>query len=124
MFNAKIERLAFAIKIAEGWLPDENSLTYRNHNPGALRSSKFALGARDNFAYFLSDDIGFAALCYDIAMKCQGKTVTKLGPNSTLYDLIKVYTAETNPEKLENYTLIVEHITGISRNVKLRNFNI
>lgn len=123
MFNAKIEKFALAIKTAEGWLPMLPSLTYRNHNPGALRSSRFALGVRDNFAYFLSDEAGFAGLCYDLAMKCKGNTVTKLGPNSTIYELIKVYTTETNPVKLENYTLIVERITGMKRNVKLQSFN-
>jgi len=123
MINAKVERLAFAIKTAEGWLPEKNSLTFRNHNPGALRSSRFAIGERDNFAYFLSDDVGFVALCFDLAMKCQGKTATGLRPISTLYDLIKVYTAETDPQKLENYTLVIEKITGLSRNIELNYFN-
>lgn len=124
MINSKIEKLAFAIQTAEGWLPEKNSLTYRNHNPGALRSSRFALGTRDNFAFFLSDRIGFLALAYDLALKCQGKTVTRLRPDSTLEDLIKVYTAETNIRTLENYIQIVCRITGVSRTARLSYFQI
>lgn len=122
MFNAKIEKLAFAIKTAEGWLPKKNSLTYRNHNPGALRSSMLAIGTRDNFAYFLNDEIGFAALCYDLAQKCRGNTITMLRPTSALHELIRIYTAETNPAKLENYIRVVEQITGMSRHARLEDF--
>ncbi len=114
--------LATGIMTAEGWYPVTGSLTYRNHNPGALRSSPFSIGNRDNFALFINDDVGFFALCWDLAKKCKGETVTALGPNSTLYDLIKVYTAETDPERLNNYVMVVERIANVLRNTPLIHF--
>ena len=122
MINAKIQRLAWAIMIAEGWDPTNNSLTYRNHNPGALRSSPFALGTRGGFAYFLNDSVGFLALCWDLAKKCRGETKTRLGTQSTVELMIRIYTAEKDPEKLENYLRIVEAITGKDRKTKLEYF--
>jgi len=122
MINAKIQRLAWAIMIAEGWDPTNNSLTYRNHNPGALRSSPFALGTRGGFAYFLNDSVGFLALCWDLAKKCRGETGTGLGTQSTVELMIRIYTAEKDPEKLENYLRIVEAITGQNRKTKLEYF--
>ncbi len=53
MINSEIEKFARAITIAEGWLPDKESRSFRNHNPGALRSSPIAIGQRNGFAYFL-----------------------------------------------------------------------
>lgn len=119
MINAKIEKLARAVVIAEGWLPDLPSISFRNHNPGALRRSIFEIGQRDNFAYFLNDTIGFFALCYDLSKKCRGETITSLKPDSDLEDLIRTYTAEQDIDKLENYIKIVERITGKNRTTKL-----
>ena len=114
--------LAIGIAMAEGWSPDDKSLTYRNHNPGALRSSPFAIGTRNKFALFVNDGVGFFALCWDLAKKCKGETVTDLGPNSTLYDLIKVYTAETDPERLNNYVMVVQRIANVERSTPLIHF--
>ena len=122
MINSKIDKLARAITIAEGWLPDSPSLSFRNHNPGALRSSPFQLGVRDNFAYFLNDSVGFFALMWDLAKKCRGETRTNLGPKSTLEDLIRTYTAEQDLDKLNNYLRIIERITGRNRFTKLEYF--
>lgn len=122
MINRKIENLAYAIKIAEGWLPEKQSVTYSNHNPGALRSSPLAIGKRGGFAYFLNDQVGFLALCWDLAKKCRGETVTELNGESTVEKLIKIYTAETNEEKLENYLRIVELVTRKNRQTLLKYF--
>jgi len=122
MINAKLEKLARAITIAEGWLPESPSISFRNHNPGALKWSIFQLGSRDNFAYFLNDSIGFFSLMYDLALKCRGKTRTNLGPQSTIEDLVRTYTAEQDLEKLENYLKIVVRITGKSRTTPLSYF--
>ena len=122
MITSQIIMLATGIMTAEGWNPVSESLTYRNHNPGALRSSPFSIGSRDNFALFLNDTVGFFALCWDLAKKCKGETVTTLGPNSSLYDLIKVYTAETDPERLNNYVMVVERIANVLRNTPLIHF--
>jgi len=122
MINAKIQRLAWAIMIAEGWDSTNNSLTYRNHNPGALRSSPFALGTRGGFAYFLNDNVGFWALCWDLAKKCRGETVTGLTPQSTIEELVRVYTAETDLFKIKNYVWLAETITGKKKETKLEYF--
>ncbi len=111
---------------AEGWKPayiaganaDTATVSYKNHNPGNLRKSIFALGERGGFAYFYNDATGFFALQYDLMMKCLGKTSTPLTPDSTLGELLHVWTAASGDE-LENYTQLVEARTGISRGVKI-----
>jgi len=127
MITQKLTALAQAMAEYEGWLPDYNlfkqtqkgSVAYRNHNPGNLRISIFALGIRDGFAYFYNDATGFFAMCYDIFMKAQGKTSTELTGNSTLRDLIKVWSAGT-PEGIEKYTSFVCGRTGLTPDTKLK----
>jgi hypothetical protein len=127
MITEKIEKLARAMTTAEGWLPDQlasdihgaGTVSYRNHNPGNLRKSVFALGVRDGFAYFYNDATGFFALQFDLMRKAQGQTTTSLIPDSTLGELLSVYTAETG-QTLENYTLTVETLTGFSRAMKIK----
>ena len=122
MINFKIDRLARAITIAEGWLPEKESVSYRRHNPGNLKWSVFQLGRRNDFSYFLNDSVGFFALMFDLVCKCALKGKLNLGPKATLSELVKIYTAEQDLEKLENYLRIVERITGKNRNTKLEYF--
>lgn len=122
MINSKIDKFARAITIAEGWLPERESASYRRHNPGNLTWSIFQLGKKGNFSYFLNDSVGFFALCYDLCRKCKIHGSLKLGPAATIEELIKVYTAEKDPVKLENYLSIIERITGKSRATKLEYF--
>ena len=113
----------------EGWDPsgqkfntgEKPSVAYRNHNPGNLRSSIFEMGKRDGFAFFLSDFVGYFALQYDIMQKCRGKTITRLNGESTLHDLVRVYSGE-NLEVVENYVSHIEKRTGFSRTTKLETF--
>jgi len=119
MINSKIDKLARAITIAEGWLPEVESLSFRNHNPGALRHSIFDIGERNGFALFLNDSVGFFALCYDLAKKCRGETRTNLRPISTIEDLVRTYTAEQDLDKLENYIKIIERFSQRSRSTQL-----
>ena len=66
MITQKLINLTSAMAEFEGWTPQGSfdvgekapSRAYRNHNPGNLRSSPFALGTRDDFAFFISDEIG------------------------------------------------------------------
>lgn len=110
----------------EGWAPDKHpaakdggpSVAYRNHNPGNLRSSIFALGVRDGFAFFYNDATGMFAMRYDLMCKCQGKTRTTLNPDSILADLIKVYSASEG-EALDRYIQFVVAKTGLSADTKL-----
>lgn len=124
----KLRRLANAIVEFEGWksgAPLENvqstmSITWRNHNPGALRSSPFQAGKRDDFAYFMDDEIGYFALLYDLWIKCSGKSATGLTKESTLWEMIKVYSAE--PENIVNqYVRFLESRTGLKADTKISN---
>lgn len=127
MMTQSLTNLSQAIAEFEGWQPNEQgerahfspSVSYRNHNPGNLRLSPFALGVRDGHAYFLNDDIGFFALMWDIWMKSQGRTITRLNGNSTIEDLITVW-AEAPEKTRENYISHIEKRTGLSRNTKLK----
>lgn len=127
MITQKIKNLAIAMSEFEGWTAKTNaetstekpSVSYRNHNPGNLRRSPFALGTRDNFAYFLDDNIGLFALLWDIRQKCRGQTSTGLTGESDLADLIRVYSAESE-DVVANYIAFVEKKTEIPRDTKLK----
>ncbi len=95
------------------------SVSYRNHNPGNLRYSIFQLGVRDGFAYFYNDATGMFAMQYDIMRKCQGKTVTNLTGNSTVKELIKVYSTAMGKE-LDCYVRLICERTGIDENDKIK----
>jgi len=126
MITQKIVNLTNAMAEFEGWLPGDDSdtkglrpsVSYRNHNPGNLRSSIFQLGVRDGFAYFYNDFTGLFAMRFDIMRKCQGKTVTNLTGESILADLIKVYSAAEG-EALNNYMKFVCERTGFSPDMKI-----
>ena len=126
MITQKLISLVEAMAIYEGWIPGESStskdggpsVSYRNHNPGNLRSSIFQLGVRDGFAYFYNDDVGFFAMMYDIAMKCQGKTRTALRPDSKLHELIHVWSAGSAEGDLR-YAEYVCKRTGFDLNMRI-----
>ncbi len=110
----------------EGWAPDKHpnakkggpTVSYRNHNPGNLRSSIFALGVRDGFAFFYDDATGFFAMMFDLMRKCQGKTITNLTPDSTLKELIQVYSSSADEER-SNYVKFVCSRTGLTSDMKI-----
>ena len=111
-----IEKLAAAIKKFEGWYPGSRS--FRNNNPGNLRSSKFQAGQRDGFAFFKSCAIGQSALLWDLRQKCLGNTRTALTPESTLRDLIFTW-SETDQKP---YLDFVCQELKIGSTFKLKNF--
>lgn len=119
--------LCFAMATHEGWFPmqgggingNEPSLSYRNHNPGNLRKSQFAIGERGGFAVFENDIIGFMAMAWDIHAKARGNTVTGLNGESTIADLIKVW-APPIENDTEAYISHVELLTGMSRKTQLK----
>lgn len=85
----------------------QGSLAQRNNNPGNLRfnNQTGAVKGDAGFAKFNSYDEGFNALLNDIKAKQTGKTKTKLGPNSTIQDLMEVYSPASdsnNPTRLAN----------------------
>ncbi len=128
MITQRLENLAEAIKAFEGWRApgtgsgdiQTSSRSYRNHNPGNLRASPFAIATRDNFAVFLNDNIGMFSLLWDLWAKCTGRGRGVLTPDSTLEKLIERYSGETG-EVLENYILFIEKRTGMDRNERIGN---
>lgn len=110
----------------EGWLPmgkqlsldGEPSVSYRNHNPGNLRSSIFQIGVRDGFAVFFNDQTGMFAMQHDIINKALGKNNLGLNGNSTISDLIRVWTAD-NEEIEKKYIDYVCLKTGLTPETKL-----
>lgn len=86
-----IEIFADAVMRFEGWR--EGSMSWRNRNPGNLRSSKLAVGVVDGYAVFDTLSIGWLALLQDIQAKCKGAphTRTSLGPNSTIQEFFHVW---------------------------------
>lgn len=126
MITSTLIALALAIAEHEGWNPMTGggndgatpTVAYRNHNPGNLRSSVFEIGQRDGFAVFLNDQVGFAALVYDIWCKAQGKTVTKLTGASSIRDLVYVW-APPHENDTENYIKFVEMRTGLPSSTTL-----
>ena len=99
----RLESLCAAIQKQEGWYPFSRS--WRNNNPGNLRSSPFASGAKGGFATFANYASGWLALWWDVWMKCQGKTRTGLNQDSTLRDLVRVWAPVTDGNDPFGYAL-------------------
>jgi hypothetical protein len=124
--NPKIEALMLAIAKHEGWHEtgskshENGSVAYRNHNPGNLRASPFARGKKDGFAVFRNDFVGFMALHWDLMQKARGNTVTKLGPKSTLRDLIFVYAPPSDNNNSQKYLEEVMRATGFKATITLQ----
>jgi len=126
MITNKLLKVARAIAEYEGWEfygADTSSAisgtkSWRNHNPGNLKASPFAVGSMGGFSVFINDEIGFFALVWDLWKKARGETQTKLKGSSTIYDLIKIYSAE--PEDIViKYARFIEQRTGILMTTKL-----
>jgi len=76
----KIERLATAISIQEGW-NDPNSLVRRQHNPGALIfvGQRGGRKGRSGYASFKTDQAGKDALIADLRAKtARGMTLGRI----------------------------------------------
>ena len=121
-----IDRLISAITEHEGWyalgssLSPSGSRSYRHHNPGNLRSSPFQCGEADGYAIFKYDEIGRLALHFDILKKAAGQTSTKLGPDSTLRDLIFTYAPASDNNDSEAYLRDVVQKTGVPETLTLK----
>lgn len=124
--TTRLDRLCMAMALHEGWKPSNSSKKYagsrswRNHNPGNLRSSPFACGDDEGFAVFRSDFIGALAMQWDIIQKIKGNTSTGLGPERTIGDLILMWAPPTDGNNHEAYVKAVEERSGLSRTMKLK----
>lgn len=121
----KLERLAYAIAEIEGWATPFNTKTpggsrsYRNHNPGNLRGSPFAVGTSDGYAVFKTDIDGFEALKWDIRQKARGNTGTSLTGKSTLSEFIRIWAPLTDGNNPENYLKLLCTLTGFTPSMRL-----
>ena len=119
------EKFVNAIIKHEGWLPANEerkfngSRSFRNNNPGNLRSSPFANGKAGNFATFANAEIGRKALVWDLKKKSIGETRTGLTGESTLADLIRVYAPESDGNKTDAYIQAVMNETGLKHDKKI-----
>ncbi len=116
----QLYRLAAAIKRYEGWKPGSRS--WRNRNPGNLRSSPYEVMKVDGFSSFSSDHQGMVALMWDLYAKCNGRTSTRLGPKSTLEDLFAIYAPSGDDNNPDEYAEAVAGELGISVLTKLEKF--
>jgi hypothetical protein len=68
------------------------SLAFRNANPGLLKafSLKHKMDA-NQVRIFDSFQDGYQALNFDLKTKCSGRSRSKLKPENTLTDLLRVY---------------------------------
>jgi len=110
--------LAEAMARFEGFYSSD-SRARRNHNPLNLKESPFRVGKdKDGFCIFKNNRIGWAAGLWDLSQKKKGNTRTGLGPNSTIKDLIYIWTEDHK----EEYLFYVIQRLGIDRNFRLKNF--
>lgn len=96
------------------------SKSYRYHNPGNLRASPFAVRIDNGYAVFKNDMLGFSAFQWDIIQKAKGNTNTKLGPNSTLRDLIFTWAPPADGNNAEAYLADVVHNSGLPETLTLK----
>lgn len=126
MIGKRITKLARAISEYEGWSPyatassgaRPGSVSYRNHNPGNLRSSPFQAGERDGFAVFFDDHVGFMALCYDLWIKASGRSQTGLQASDTIARLFEVYAPPVENDT-KAYTDFIVARTGYASEMTL-----
>lgn len=122
----KLDRLAMAIAEQEGWkAPNpaekyQGSRSYRNSNPGNLRSSPFQVGTDGGFAVFNTAMDGWAALKWDLKQKAIGNTRTGLNGDSTIKELIFKWAPVDDQNDPQSYLNNVCKMTGFTPETKLK----
>ena len=122
----KLEQLALAMITIEGW--HANGLTktpggsrsYRNHNPGNLRSSPTEVKNVEGFSVFRTDLDGWNAMIWDLTQKAKGNTSTGLGPEKTLLDLVKIWAPAGDNNDPAGYLMKICEQTGFKATMKLK----
>lgn len=123
--TGKFNLFLTAIATFEGWfLPNskqnpEGSISWRNKNPGNLRSSPFEAGKRYGYSYFNSDLIGWLALQWDIMQKAKGNTSTSLNGLSSLLEFCEVWAPEADGNDPMRYAEFVKDFAKLPDNFKL-----
>ncbi|MFW9893900.1 MAG: hypothetical protein ACFFFO_16970 [Candidatus Thorarchaeota archaeon] len=116
----RLYRLARAVQEQEGWY--EGSRSFRNNNPGNLRSSRFTDHQEGGFAKFDDYFHGMYGLMWDLWCKCSSKTTTRLKPHSTIGELAAVYAPKEDGNDPESYAQNVAVFLDIPIDTKLSYF--
>jgi len=110
--------VGIAILEHEGFYPRRGnkpgSRAWRNNNPGNLRSSSLADEVEDGYAVFSDYYTGFLALLLDLEGKSIGRTITSLGPWSTVRQLITVWAPPDDQNDTEAYVRAVALRANVS----------
>ncbi len=110
--------VGLAILEHEGFYPRRGnkpgSRAWRNNNPGNLRKSALADEEQEGYAIFSDYYTGFLALLLDLEQKAIGRTVTSLGPWSTVKELITVWAPPEDSNDTDAYIRAVALRAGVS----------
>lgn len=99
----KIFEWGKAIQAGEGWYVKSRS--YRNKNPGNLRfaNQKGNIGKdKDGFVIFPDEDTGFAALCHQLTIACDGRSKI-YSPSDSLYDFFEKFSPSSDNNHPREY---------------------
>jgi hypothetical protein len=124
--TTKLSQFMEAIATYEGWfLPWEKglpngSVSFRNNNPGNLRSSVFESTKKDGFSVFRNDMIGWLALQFDLIQKAKGNTVTSLNGMSTLSEFCEVWAPEADNNNPARYAEFIKSFCKLDDNFRLK----
>lgn len=120
-FPVNMIAAADGISEAEGWSPAGKvdtvggSRSYRNHNPGNIRSSEFQTGTdADGFAIFPTDEVGLYAMFRLLTLYVEG-AITGFQKGGSLFELLQIWTAEKDQAVLEQYVSKFEYVSGLKR---------
>ena len=97
------------------------SRAWKNHNPLNLKyvGQPLAIGRDDkNFCIFKNDDDGWTTCLNDLRLKRDGKSISGLNGDSSVADLIKVW----SEDNVDNYIKFVCQKLNITPDYKLKNF--
>jgi hypothetical protein len=124
--TTKLSQFMEAIATYEGWfLPGQKglpngSVSFRNNNPGNLRSSVFESTKKDGFSVFRNDMIGWLALQFDLIQKAKGNTVTSLNGMSTLSEFCEVWAPEADNNNPARYAEFIKTFCKLDDSFRLK----
>jgi hypothetical protein len=106
-----IKRFCLAIQAYEGWTPGSRS--FRNNNPGNLRTWYTQIGTDGGFAVFKTYEDGFAALMEIVENAAKGLSAV-YKPTMTIKDFFNTYAPSSDNNHPDAYALFVAKQTGVS----------
>lgn len=116
--KSRMEDWALAIKEFEGWFVGSRS--YRNHNPGNLRYSKYQLGLDSGgYAIFKDYETGWKALLFQLEIAVDGRS-NVYKPSDTLLEFFSKYAPSSDNNHPETYAKFVANKLGVDLNTEIR----